>query len=108
MAITNNWNKINWKKYAVSLSALQYEILIAFREGNTKLITKLQYELTRSFAARAMADDFVVLGKSVEELREIARPVTEEFLSLRGLELHPEKTGICTIKDGSDFLRYHF
>jgi RNA-directed DNA polymerase len=309
MTLTNNWNKINWKKCAVRLSALQYEILIAFREGNMKLVTKLQHELTRSFAARAMAvrkvvsnkggktagidkviwdskelrfqaigklknlsqyeaspvrrvyipksfgqvrplgiptmfdravqvlymfsldpiteetackhsygyrlhrsvkdcavylwlviasptatrrfvleadikgffpsvchrwllenvpmdkrilgeflkagfmegasfhktvdgfpqgspispslanytlngledllvnkgflmtryaDDFVVLGKSVEELRDVARPVTEQFLSLRGLELHPEKTGICTIKDGFDFLGYHF
>jgi hypothetical protein len=50
--MTKNWNEINWKKCAVRLSALQYEILIASREGDIKLVTKLQYELACSFAAR--------------------------------------------------------
>lgn len=61
--MTKNWNEINWKKCAEELSALQYAILIAFREGNMKLVTRLQHELTRSFAARAMAVRKVVSSK---------------------------------------------
>jgi RNA-directed DNA polymerase len=88
MTLTNNWNKINWKKCAVRLSALQYEILIAFREGNMKLVTKLQHELTRSFAARAMAVRKVVSNKGGKTagIDKVTFPgywQTEESFSIR-------------------------
>ena len=51
--------------------------------------------------------DFVVLGKSIDELN-IARVLISEFLAERGLELHPEKTGICSIENGYNFLGYRF
>jgi RNA-directed DNA polymerase len=62
----------------------------------------------RDFLTTRYADDFVVLGKSDNELSEVARPLIVEFLSERGLELHPEKTGICSVEEGYDFLGYHF
>jgi RNA-directed DNA polymerase len=62
----------------------------------------------RDFLSTRYADDFVVLGKSSEELSEVARPLIAEFLSKRGLELHPEKTGICSVEEGYDFLGYNF
>jgi len=62
----------------------------------------------RDFLTVRYADDFVVLGKSREKLNNIARVLIEKFLAKRGLELHPEKTGICSIEDGYDFLGYRF
>ena len=62
----------------------------------------------RGFLITRYADDFVVLGKSKEELNSIAKVLITEFLAERGLELHPEKTGICSIEDGYDFLDYRF
>lgn len=61
----------------------------------------------RDFLITRYADDFVVLGKSIEELN-IARVLISEFLAERGLELHPEKTGICSIENGYNFLGYRF
>lgn len=62
----------------------------------------------RNFLITRYADDFVVLGKSREELNDIAKVLIAEFLAERGLELHPEKTGVCSIEDGYDFLGYRF
>lgn len=53
--ITKNYENINWKLANQKLLTLQYEILKAFRAGDKNLVLKLQYELTRSFAARAIA-----------------------------------------------------
>lgn len=70
--------------------------------GLEKVLIKHDFLVTR------YADDFVVLGKSYKELNEVARPLIVEFLTERGLELHPEKTGICSIEKGYDFLGYRF
>jgi RNA-directed DNA polymerase len=51
----NNYKSINWELCNRTLLARQYEILIAFRNGDKNLVLKLQHELTRSFAARALA-----------------------------------------------------
>jgi RNA-directed DNA polymerase len=50
------------------------------------------------------ADDFVITGTSKELLEEQVKPLVEEFLRQRGLELSQEKTVITHIKDGFDFL----
>lgn len=69
----------------------------------------LEDVLTRNgFLYTRYADDFVVLGKTKEELNSIAKPLIQSFLSERGLVLHPEKTGICGIEEGFDFLGFHF
>ncbi len=50
------------------------------------------------------ADDFIITGNSKELLENEVKPLVEAFLSARGLELSPEKTGITHIDKGFDFL----
>jgi RNA-directed DNA polymerase len=50
------------------------------------------------------ADDFVITGKSKELLEEEIKPLVEQFLQERGLELSPEKTVITHVTNGFDFL----
>jgi RNA-directed DNA polymerase len=50
------------------------------------------------------ADDFIITGASKELLENEIRPLVEEFMQERGLELSPEKTHITHITDGFDFL----
>ena len=50
------------------------------------------------------ADDFIITGNSKELLENEVKPLVEKFLSARGLELSPEKTGITHIDEGFDFL----
>ena len=50
------------------------------------------------------ADDFVITGKSKELLEEEVKPLVEQFLQERGLELSPTKTVITHVEKGFDFL----
>lgn len=50
------------------------------------------------------ADDFIVTGVSKELLEQEVKPLVEDFLRERGLELSPEKTTITHIEHGFDFL----
>lgn len=50
------------------------------------------------------ADDFIVTGRSRELLETKIKPLVEDFLQPRGLELSQEKTKITRIEDGFDFL----
>jgi RNA-directed DNA polymerase len=50
------------------------------------------------------ADDFVITGRSKELLENEVKPLVEEFLATRGLELSQEKTKITHIEEGFDFL----
>ena len=50
------------------------------------------------------ADDFIITGHSPALLEQDVRPLVEQFLRERGLELAPEKTRITHIADGFDFL----
>ena len=50
------------------------------------------------------ADDFCVTGSSKELLEQEVKPLVEQFLKERGLELSPEKTVITHIEQGVDFL----
>jgi len=53
------------------------------------------------------ADDFVITGSSKELLEMEVKPLVEQFMKERGLELSPEKTKITHIGDGFDFLGQH-
>ena len=53
------------------------------------------------------ADDFIITGNSHELLVTEVRPLVEEFLRERGLELSAEKTHVTRIQDGFDFLGQH-
>jgi RNA-directed DNA polymerase len=50
------------------------------------------------------ADDFIITGSSKELLENEVKPLVEQFLSARGLELSQEKTRITHIDEGFDFL----
>ena len=50
------------------------------------------------------ADDFIITGPTKEVLENEVRPLVEQFLSDRSLQLSPEKTCITHIDDGFDFL----
>jgi len=53
------------------------------------------------------ADDFIITGRTKELLEQEVRPLVEEFLGDRGLQLSPEKTRITHISQGFDFLGQH-
>src|SRR5207302_9628133 len=50
------------------------------------------------------ADDFIITGTSRFLLEHKVKPLVEQFLKQRGLELSHEKTRITHISDGFDFL----
>jgi RNA-directed DNA polymerase len=50
------------------------------------------------------ADDFVITGRSKELLEGEIKPLVEQFLQERGLELSPAKTVITHVEKGFDFL----
>ncbi len=50
------------------------------------------------------ADDFIITGRSKELLENEVRPLVEQFMRERGLQLSPEKTCITSIETGFDFL----
>ncbi|MDD5412146.1 MAG: group II intron reverse transcriptase/maturase [Methylobacter sp.] len=54
------------------------------------------------------ADDFIITGASKELLENEVKPLVENFLKERGLELSPEKTKITHIEDGFNFLGWNF
>ena len=63
------------------------------REGDKNQVHLVRY-----------ADDFVITGRSRELLETEVRPLVEQFLTERGLELSCEKTAITRIEEGFDFL----
>ena len=50
------------------------------------------------------ADDFIITGRSREQLENEVYPMVADFLAERGLRLSPEKTAITHINEGFDFL----
>jgi len=50
------------------------------------------------------ADDFIVTGNTKELLEREVKPLVEQFMRERGLELSQEKTVITHVEDGFDFL----
>jgi RNA-directed DNA polymerase len=50
------------------------------------------------------ADDFIITGATKDVLENEVKPLVEQFLRDRGLQLSPEKTCITHIENGFDFL----
>lgn len=67
----------------------------------------LQHELGPTYKFIRYADDFVVCA-GTREKAEIAKTKIEEWLLKRGLTLHPEKTRICHLNTGFNFLGFSF
>lgn len=53
------------------------------------------------------ADDFVVLCTTKAEAEEVLEEI-QRWVKQEGLSLHPTKTKIVTLKEGFDFLGFHF
>ena len=68
----------------------------------------LQDAIGEEFLCTRYADDFITLGKSVEELKGKALSRIRNFMRIRGLKLDHAKTNIFTIDQGFDFLGFHF
>lgn len=68
----------------------------------------LEKYLGKEFLTTRYADDFIVAGKSPEELRNVALPKINSFLLERGLKLDLDKTRIFSIEEGFDFLGLNF
>ena len=64
-----------------------------FRRNNPHKIHLIRY-----------ADDFIVTATDKEILENKVKPLIEEFLEQRGLQLSTEKTKITHIANGFDFL----
>ena len=82
------------------LDGMERMLREAFPKNSSKRV-KNQVHIVR------YADDFVVTGNSKEVLEEVARPLIEEFLRERGLELSAEKTRVTHIDAGFDFLGHN-
>jgi len=57
------WQKLNWKKISKTVIKMQRRITYAFKEKNYRKLAILQWLLTRSFCARALAVYIVVNAK---------------------------------------------
>jgi len=66
----------------------------------------LEEYLGKDFLTTRYADDFVVAGKNLEELRNVALPKISSFLCKRGLNLNPRKTSMCSVEEGFNFREY--
>ena len=76
-------------------------VVKAYASLPTQRIQRAKVNLVR------FADDFIITGSSYELLEQEIKPLVEQFLRERGLELSPEKTRITHIEDGFDFLGQH-
>jgi RNA-directed DNA polymerase len=73
-------------------------------EFNIKTYKGLRHHNKYKINLVRYADDFIVTGKDREVLENRVKPIIENFLSERGLQLSQEKTHITHISDGYNFL----
>ena len=62
----HNWNQIDWEKAEEHVNRLQIRIVKATLEQKWRLVKRLQYLLTNSFYAKALAVKRVVTNKREE------------------------------------------
>jgi group II intron reverse transcriptase/maturase len=73
------------------------------------VLNRLDHELEKQgYKFVRYADDFVILCKSREQAQEALGFAKQLLEGQMKLELSPEKTKICHLKDGFDFLGFHF
>jgi RNA-directed DNA polymerase len=92
-----------------------YDTSLGFPQGSpisptlaNMALNGLQEHVGKDFLFTRYADDFLIIGKSEKDLKDIAMPSVEEFLKPRGLRLNKSKTSIAEISNGFDFLGFHF
>jgi group II intron reverse transcriptase/maturase len=73
------------------------------------VLNRLDHELDKQgYKFVRYADDFIILCKTIEQAKEALCFAKETLEGQMKLELSPEKTKICHLKDGFDFLGFHF
>ena len=103
------WHQIDWKQAEKTVYSLQRRIYQASSRDDVKVVRRLQKLLLGSFQGNPIrkkkdkqsslgiiryADDFVIIHKDVEIIKE-AKEKTQEWLKQVGLEIKPEKTRLC-------------
>ena len=83
----------------MTLDGLEQLLKVAFRRRRDGA---RQYRLKVNLIR--YADDFIITGPAKDVLENEVRPLVEQFLRDRGLQLSPEKTCITSIEEGFDFL----
>ncbi len=83
----------------MTLDGLEQLLKVAFRRRRDGV---RQYRLKVNLIR--YADDFIITGPTKDVLENEVRPLVEQFLCDRGLQLSPEKTCITLIEEGFDFL----
>jgi RNA-directed DNA polymerase len=83
----------------LTLDGLEPQLKATFRERKVKgKHVNPKVNLVR------YADDFIITGSTKELLENEVKPLVEQFLRGRGLQLSPEKTCITHVAHGFDFL----
>lgn len=80
--------------------AIPYTLKTGPEKGRILYRRPLQYGFIR------YADDFIVTASTQAEIEAIV-PILTEWLDIRGLELHPDKTTIVPVTDGFNFLGFN-
>ena len=99
------------------LSPLLANIALSFLDEHfaeaweREMATRPQRETRRrhgeaTYRLMRYADDFVVMVHGTRDHAEGLRPVVEAVLSTVGLQLNEEKTSVCSIDEGFDFLGF--
>jgi RNA-directed DNA polymerase len=84
----------------IALNGLERKLREKYPKGTVR------YQRAKVHLVR-YADDFIITGSSKELLEQEVKPLVEQFMAERGLELSPEKTCLTHIEDGFDFLGQH-
>lgn len=66
---------------------------------------RIQNVKVRKYGYIRYADDFIIAGRTEEGMQELM-PILNEWLTIRGLKLNEEKTGIRHIEEGFNFLGF--
>ena len=77
----------------LTLDGLETALKDRFPRHHKKKVNMIRY-----------ADDFIITGSSKEVLEKEVKPLVENFLRERGLQLSEEKTRLTHIEEGFDFL----
>lgn len=80
--------------------SIPYTLKTGKEKGRVMYRKPLRYGFIR------YADDFIVTAPTQAEIEAIV-PILSEWLAVRGLELHPDKTSIIPVRDGFNFLGFN-
>jgi RNA-directed DNA polymerase len=86
----------------MTLDGIEALLSECFGKPQTFARAKYQVNLVR------YADDFIITGRTRELLENEVKPLIEQFLIKRGLQLSDEKTRVIHIEEGFDFLGWNF